>query len=329
MNGNSRKLIFLTLLTMLVVLATPSSVFSQNDDVKVAFDLSHGQGDKLLAQLEGNLTVLGYTSVEITGGITAAKLTGVDVLLLGAVYGTEFTDAEVSAISDWFDEGGKGIWVGSDSDYAAYSYINNNTNKVLEAIGSKLRGEPTSVEDPESNCGAAYRVVANVVSTDPIVSDMTEGVQKALFHGPTVLCGYVGGSYVALETTNVENVIWVMKTSSASIITDADLIPPHAHSTGDQGSFVIMAAERFAGPNGNNKIVAAGASPYGDYQPIFSDAYYGVQLQGPALVAGSIKWLATVERLPTFWEKYMWYIVGGVAVLLVVGVYFLVIKKKK
>jgi hypothetical protein len=220
------------------------------------------------------------------------------MLFLGAVFAKNFTDSEVAAIANWFNEGSKGIWIGSDSDFGNGTYIIDNTNKVLAALGSKIRAEPTQVLDPVSNAAADYRVVANVVNSDPKVADLTGGVSKILFHGPTILAGVKGASWVPLESEQLENVYWVLKTSPDSIIVDTDLISPKAHQNGQKGSYVIMAVEMLAGAKQNSKIIVSGGDPYGDYEPVFQWVYYGVQLNGQALVKNSVAWAVKVESPP-------------------------------
>ena len=270
----------------------------QDTGVTVAFALGQGQGDKLLDELKGNLTSLGYTVVDIYE-ITDSALEGVDVFVLGAVYGATFTSDEIEAIANWFDHGEKGLWVAGDSDYGppAGHEIITNMNDVLEAVGSQMRIEPTSVEDPESNAASAYRVVGNVVNRDdPEVLGITAGVTQALFHGPTILYGVdADGNPVELGAS-LTNVFPVISTSTAGVIVDHDLEMPLAHEDGQVGSFVLMAAELV--PSKLNKIIAAGASPYGDYQPICSDEYKGVPLKGMLLIVKSIVWLATTLTQP-------------------------------
>jgi len=296
------------------LLATPAQAAVP---LKIVIDLSHGQGpstgnwaghklEAITAKFEGNLTaVRGYKVVWAIGGINETVLSGAQFLFLGSVYNYKnLTDAEVSAIRNWFNQGGKTIWVAADSDYVgagAGTYIIDNTNRILEAIGSKIRAEPTAVQDPYSNCAGAYRVRANVTNTkDTEVAEIVAGVNApkgVLFHGPTILCGYVNGSYVALETKTIKNVYWVMKTGASGTIVDSDAIMPYAHTNGQVGSFVIMAVEKYAGPMGDGKIIVTGENSYGGYQPMYSPAYYGYPLEGYKLVMNAVDWGVKVESL--------------------------------
>jgi hypothetical protein len=267
----------------------------------IVIDMSHGQYSSYVFDVEdawlvGNLTELGYDVTYAWGGLNATILQDATGLLLGAIYGTTtgFTPAEVTAIASWFNGGGKFLWVGSDSDYAGYAYINYNMSMVLEAVGSHVYPEQISISDAYSNCNSSYRVVANGTSTDPYVADLVDGVDAVLMHGPTSLYGSTsaqeGTDVVALENTTIENVYPVLYYGASATMTDSDLIPPLAHHDGDQGKFVAMTVEVNAGTAGDGVIVVSGASPYGDYQPMSSTEYYDVPLNGNLLVKQTIDW---------------------------------------
>jgi hypothetical protein len=301
---------------------------------KIVIDVSHGQVGRtrrtgVFANVQGNLTSWGYEFVEAKGGINSTVLTGAGMLLLGSVFQKNFTESEVQAIVEWFNQGEKAIWVGSDSDFGNGTYIIDNANRVLEALGSKIRAEPTQVLDPVSNAAADYRVVANVVNQDPDVADITAGVSKILFHGPTILAGVQGNAWVALETTELENVYWVLKTSPDSIIVDTDLVPPKAHTNGAKGSFVVMAVEKFAGARSSSKIIVSGSDAYGDYEPVFQWAYYGVALDGPALVRNSVGWALKAESPPTFLDLYSTWIMVAIAIIIVLAGAALYLRRRK
>lgn len=273
---------------------------------------------------------MGYTIVQARGGLNSTILQGVDYVMLGGVSGKNFTSAEIASIKAWFDEGGRTIFVGSKSDFGKGQYIIDNTNKVLETLGSKLRAEPTQVLDPLGNAGADYRVVANIVNTDPAVAEITAGVQRILFHGPTILAGFKDGKWVALETTTIDNVYWILKTSPTATIVDTDLGPlPYAHTNGQKGSFVMLAVEKFAGAKSNGKIIALGNDQYGDYEPIFQWTYYGVQLDGPQLVKNLVTWGFKTENPPGFVEQNLILIAAIVVIIVIVAAAAVFLRKRK
>ncbi len=263
----------------------------------IVFDMSHGQYNYPVfvdqdAWLEANLTYLGYTVVWAWGGLNATILDGAIGLVIGAIYGTDngFTLAEISAITDWFNSGDKLLWVGSDSDYAGYNYINSNASAILEAVGSHVYPEPASIEDPDSNCGAAYRAVANRTSDNQFLLPAVNGVSNVLFHGPTLLYGSnssnpgFGVEPVALESISIENVYPLLYYSEAATIIDSDLIPPLAHSDGVSGSYVATTMETNLGNTNSSIVVVSGASPYASYKPMSTSYYFDRHLEGDLFV---------------------------------------------
>jgi hypothetical protein len=257
----------------------------------IVFDYSHGQTNSNLVNttdlwLANNLTDLGYTVVWAKGGINSSVLEGAVGFVAGSMYGTSngYTSSELSAIEDWYADGRKFVWIGYDSDYGGNQYIFDNMSAILEPMGSHVYGEPLSVEDPESNAGAGYRAVATVTSDDSFVASIVEGVEAVLMHGPTCLYGSdsdtpgVGVEPVALETEEIANVYPFLYYSPDATIVNGDLIDGYVHDEGDEGSFVAATIEINAGETGDNVIIVTGASPYGDYRPMFESEYYDVEL---------------------------------------------------
>ncbi|MHA1246889.1 MAG: hypothetical protein ACTSPE_06140 [Candidatus Thorarchaeota archaeon] len=273
---------------------------AREDAPTIVFDFSHGQySTKLInttdLQLAENLTAMGYNIVWAMGGINDSILSDAVGLVLASVYGEAngFLQSEIQAIADWFNDGGKLLWVGCDSDYSG-AYINDNMTAILEAVGSHVYPEPTSIEDPVSNCGAGYRPVANKTSDDSYVADIVEGTTKVLMHGPTLLYGSDSDtpgenvSAVALETTTIDNVYPLLYYGGNATIVDHDILYPYAHKDGDKGEFVAATLEVEAGEAGTGVIIVSGASPYGDYQPMCSWEYHDVELDGYNLVINGI-----------------------------------------
>jgi hypothetical protein len=307
---SERSLFLLCFLTITLLIPTVAIGVSAATKPKVVIDLSHGQGpadgdwtghklEALMASFEADLVAKGLDVVWATQ-IDEATLADAQFLFLGSVYGANFTDAEIAAIVAWFSQGEKTVWVGGDSDYGA-STIPFEMNRVLRAIGSKLRLEHTSLEDPITNCGAGYRPRANVTNMDDAeVAGIVAGIDTTggiLFHGPTVLYCFDNGMAVPLETMMVDNVYWVMKSGASSIIVDADptVNPPLVHEVGAQGSFVVMAVEKYACGKGNSKVIVSGENPYGGYQPMYSTEYYDITLDGLTLVMQAVDWGLNIE----------------------------------
>ncbi|MGQ4911678.1 MAG: hypothetical protein ACP6KW_05855 [Candidatus Thorarchaeota archaeon] len=280
----------------------------------IVFDMGHGQyKDSVFtaqdAWLAGNLTQMGYYVVWAWGGLNDTVLGRATGLVIGSIYGSSngFTAAEITAIGDWFDEGGKFLWVGTDSDYGGNAYINGNASLILEEVGSHVYPEPISVSDAYSNCNASYRVVANGTTTNTMFADIVDNVDAVLMHGPTTLYGSTsataGADAVALENTTIADVYPLLYYGASATIGDSDLVPPLAHNDGDVGAFVAMTIELNAGSTEDSVIVVSGASPYGDYMPMSADEYYDVPLSGN-IVKQTIDWsidylTATTTTTPT------------------------------
>jgi len=339
---NTRKMVTMLFIATIFVpyLAVgfmPAKVRAQ-DAGKIVFDYSHGQYSDYIAgnethpgqdwHLRKNLTDMGWEVVWAFGGLNDSVLSDADALMVAGIYGEQagFAQSEIDAVADWFNAGNKFLWVGSDSDYGGASYINANMSAMLEAVGSHIYPEPTSVEDPESNCDAAYRVVANETSDDPYVADIVDGVSKVMMHGPTCLYGSTsataGEDAVALEETDIENVYPLSYYGDAAFITDADLIAPYGHDNGDEGPLVATAVEVNAGEAGNGIILVSGASMYGDYQPMFTEEYKDVTMDGYNLILNAISWTppATMD----------WLLIGGIigVVAVVVIIIAIVLKRR-
>jgi hypothetical protein len=300
--------------------------------------MTHGQYSSYIApnedtDLKGDLEAAGYTVVWAMGGLNDTILTDVDGLIIGGIYGSSngFAQAEIDAVADWFNAGNKYMWVGSDSDYSGYTYINDNASAILAAVGSHVYPEPISISDSESNCNASYRPVANETSTDAYVADIVAGVSQILMHGPTCLYGSTtgdGAGAVDLRTTTIANVYPVLYYSAAATIGDSDTTAPLAHSDGDTGSFVAMTVEAYAGTAGTGVLMVAGASPYGDYKPMYADEYYTVPLEGPDLVNQAIEF--GMDLAPTLTAGLdMVLILGAAGAVVVVIVLVAVLMRRR
>jgi len=288
----SRKiaLIFFLPLVMVASLAlTPVG----GERVVVAVDLSHGESDKYLGFIMGNITFVEWRTIK---EFNSASLSGVKLLLIGQPT-VAFTPDEISALKSWFMEGGKAVWIAADSDYGPGVGYQDTANALLEALGSRLRLDLCSAEDPVQNAGAAYRVVANVDPDEPVRSDILVGISKpVLYHGPGVLA-YVkpDGSWGGLEAEKPENVVRIVRTSTNGKVVENSPPAAKAHTAGQSGSLVLNAAEFVKVGDKLGLVIASGESPYGDYEPTWSSVYYGVALDGPTFVTNMINFALKFE----------------------------------
>jgi hypothetical protein len=291
----------------------------------------HGEEEDYIVNITEWFTGLGGTVVVAKGNINSSTLATVDACLVGGLEDETqyFTTAEANALRDWFAAGSnKFLWIAGDSDYGSFN-VPNNASMLLETVGSSIRMEPASIEDPDANCGASYRVTCNWTAfADPVVSDCVVGVYRVLYHGPTLLYGVdAGGNPVAIEDTPPANVHVIMQTGASGVIVDHTLseAPMFAHTNGATGHFAMMAAQIGMGADGTNKLVASGAAPYGDYEPMWSDSYKDVPLTGSILVKNTI-WWGLLGALPTAAPvDLMIPMIAGWAVAVVFIILFLIV----
>ncbi|MHA1638294.1 MAG: hypothetical protein ACTSUB_09815, partial [Candidatus Thorarchaeota archaeon] len=264
---------------------------------KIVFDYSHGQYSSSVAAddawLDGNLTEMGYEVVWAKGGINSSILADAQGFVAGAIYGeaNNFSSEEIADITLWFNSGNKFMWIAYDGDYDG-RYINDNMTAILSGVGSHVYGEPAFIEDPEENCGAAYRAVANTTSSDPFASEIVEGVSHVVMHGSTCLYGSTtadpNSGAVSLEDTSISEVYPLLYYSAAATIVDHNVPEPLVHTIDQIGAFTASTIELSTGDDSSGIIIVSGASPYGDYRPMYTDSYYGVTLTGNLFVLQAI-----------------------------------------
>ena len=189
------------------------------------------------------------------------------LILVQADSSREYSDEELSVIKAWYEEGGKTIWVASDSDYGNDALRQSTANSVLEYLGSSMRFEASSVEDPVSNGGVPYRVLGVSDNVDPEYEFLVSGVERGLFHRPGIVVGYEDGEYVKLEESSVENVHVIMTTSENGVVVDNSEPAPEAHQAGDEGTFPVMVLE--VDYESTGVIIATGDAPFGQYMGLY------------------------------------------------------------
>jgi len=235
----------------------------------IAVDLAHGENDKYLAGdvidrdtnetlahgIVNTITDVNWAyfgdpaAADVLGiphlgnKITADGLKGVDMLIIGQP-SSPFEPDEIQAIAEWFKQGGKVLWIAGDSDYGNSGVqVQETVNLLLDMLGiGHLRIDLCSVEDPTSNAGRGYRVVA-IVDPDPNTPDRDMIVQgfknggKVLYHGPGVVA-YVddNGNWHTLVDENIpENVYRIVKTTEDGTIVENNDPPANAYMAGDTG----------------------------------------------------------------------------------------------
>ena len=268
--------------------------------------------------------------------LTADSLEGVHLLVLNCPDADQdethpisnFTMAQAEAVRDWFLDTTTGhhfLWASGDAcfTYAGYwdAYRANNASMILEVLGSKLRYEPTAVEDPDYNTGgASYRPILNTTSDDPVIANCTEGISDVIAHGPTLLYGLDGTTPVALEDTTLANVYPILMTGAAGIINDpTPLDPMKAHTNGQEGHLVIVAAELGIGGT-THKLIASGSAPIGGYNAMNFEESKGTPLDGPQFVRQCVIWGMEGPEAPPPPPPIDPLLIAGVAVVVIVVV---------
>lgn len=307
------SIVFALILLASLHLAPLTSEATSNRTIVIAVDLSHGESDKYLDYIIGNITEADGYPIEwrkITEGpITASVLADVDILLIGQPT-VAFSSDEIEAIKNWLNTGNKVLYVAGDSDYGGGPNTIEAVNVLLDSIGAKLRLEQASaysvvnytytykgVEYP--TCAKAYYRMLAFVEPDNVPSLYTsildKGVTKPiLMHGPgAVIWMDEEGNYrdpVNETFDGLVRIAWFRN----SYIGDNNAPSPYVYDPLDYGqgtgnwSFVAYAAEYWK--DKNVVITVAGESLYGDYEPAWASSYYGVELDGPRFVTNLVRW---------------------------------------
>jgi hypothetical protein len=284
-NKMNKGLIFiiigLLILLAFVVPVRPIIASSVNYNRPVVLiDVSHVNNDFNYEQFAILLGVWGFQVVWNEDNWTDTTFNDVDILIAPVRDQSNYSANELGNLTNWFNTGNKGIWVGGDSDYYG-PQMAYRPNHILNAIGSSIYVECSQVES-ENNFGAVYRVSGTLYNTDDQNTRyITSGLPyqgdeaMALFHGPAAIIGKNStGDFVDLEANTLPNVEWVVQTTNATIRNSH--LPEESegalvHANNQMGNFTLMALEHSAGVFGNNKIVVTGEGIFSTYKKMFND----------------------------------------------------------
>ncbi len=295
---HKKTLGFLSLMLLFTVVFQPAVASGEEKPVVIVFAKGMLGTETELGWVMGNITDVEW--VVFTETITFSDIEPADVLIpLIVDTGYDFTDDEVNAIKEWWDKGGKSIWISSDSDYPSDAPRIDDANKLLEALGSVLRSEHRETVDPVCNCKKDYRVKGLVKPDHPYEFLAGGAWRGVLFHGPGVVITYVDGKYGKPELEVPENVYRIVMASETASIAEFTEGEPVVHDIGEEGPKVLMAAEVF--PDKGNVLVFSASAPFaGTYRGMWLNEYHGVKLDGPGFVGNIILWLAGLfgTRLP-------------------------------
>jgi hypothetical protein len=262
-----KKILSILLLTTLALSLCSVAAPTLAANPKVVVHLKGAlEPDTQLTYILSNMSWVSWSVVY--DDIAASDLTGADMLIMvQADSSLDYTDDELAAIKSWYDGGGKAVWIAADSDYGNDALRQASANTALEYLGSSLRFEASSTEDPVSNGGAPYRVLGVSDNVAPEFAHLVSGVERGLFHGPGIIIGYTGGAYVALETDAPDGVYVIMTTSEDGVVVDNSEPSPEVHEAGAEGSFPVMALE--VDYDSGNIVIATGDAPFGQYMGLY------------------------------------------------------------
>jgi hypothetical protein len=275
----NRKLIPLVILTLLAFATLSAIPASAATDKPVVVAVSKGAIEPD-TQLKAMMNISYIDWRVVLGDITPSDLSGADMMIVSLSDASQvYSSAELAAIQSWFSTGGKTIYVAGDSDYVTDRPRIPQQNAILNAIGSKLRIEECSVEDAVSNGGAPYRVLGTSANCDPAFSFLVAGVDRALFHGPSIVIGYENGQYVDLSKNTMEDVYVIMTTTENGLVVDGSEPTPYVMVAGEEGEFPLMAIEVDYAKG--NTIIVAGESPYDQYMGMYKPEMLRADRYGP------------------------------------------------
>lgn len=275
MKGEKLSLLVIVLLMLPVIAAAPVSA-----EVKPIV-VAHSKGaTSPHTQLKALTNITSVDWRIVLGELTPADLSGAKMLIMSkSDPAAEYTVAELDAVASWFSQGGKTLWVAADGDQTTDQLRQYTANQVLEKVGSVLRIEDCSVEDSSSNAGAGYRVLGVSANVDPMFEFIVTGVERALFHAPSLVIGYVDDEYVNLTDGGIDNVYMIMTTSEGGVVLDASAPAPHVMEVGAEGVLPLMVFEVDWAKR--NLIVATGESPYDQYEGMYRPELLNPERYGP------------------------------------------------
>ena len=314
-----------SILLIVVLSSVILLVIAQDEPIVVVYEKGLKDDDKYLKWMMKNITEVNWRVY--TEKLTYEDIKDANTLILVLVDPVmTFTDEEISIIKDWLDSGAKTLWITGDNDYKTDFPRIAAANKVLEAIGSRLRIEHCEAADVKSNCGADYRVAA-MIEPDRALEFLKEGITKpVLFHGSAPLIIHEKGRYIALEKKAPRGIFRIAWTSDGGKIAEITPPRPELHEIGASGRFVLMAAEIL--PR-KNLLIVSSESPVDHYKGIWISEYHGVELDGPKFVKNVILWGVGLKgrRIPLVipWE---WVSIGVASVAAIIFIVLLILKTK-
>ncbi len=249
-----------------------------------------------------------YNAYEIwTGNFAdnADMLNKVDMIIIGQPV-EFFEDDEIEAIASWWNAHTQRVlWCAGDSDYPAQGgnleIADHACDQLFEALKDvRLRIDFVSVEDPISNAGRSYRVIALVEPPNRYNATLLKiGAKRVLMHGPGAVAWVddEGNWHKVTDPNTPKNIIPILVTTDKAVIVEHQPRAPgepgefgRAHIAGERGRFVLLAAQIIEEGGVRKVVIASGESPYYGYQSMVSFYYHNKYLDGPEFFRNLIYW---------------------------------------
>ncbi len=301
--------------------AIPTQNAQQQDSIVIAFDIGHNgyhtRDFELSEAVYSQLEAWGYQVVNITE-FNSSSLSNVDILITFAptksITLPQFTTAELQALTDWFNQGNKAIWVTGDSDFSdTNGTVAAGINGLLEAIGSNVLVEQASVESDLNADGAVYRVRPGTYNTEDayvvrnFYRDNVNLADAGFFHGPAPLIGKLSnGTLVRLENNDAffdqYNAHWIIAATNNGTYSSwinrgsLDGLTYQVHDVDEEGSFIMMTAQEKTVSGGKSRIVVSGEAIMTMYKNMFNTTNEaGDPSTNKDLVKNTMEWLSFID----------------------------------
>lgn len=312
--------LILTLFSLIII----GMITGVSSAATIAVDVSHGEGTVALVTpvvdpttgkmvSSGIINVLSWYDWGYIGSapgldgkmkclgeaITPESLKDVDMLIIGQLK-RPLSPEEVSAITNWFSEGGRVLWVSGDADIGEGAYVQKNVDDLLNKIpNAHLRLDYATATDTFSNAGKDL-YVAGYVRPDPgtpdsgtLLKGYTSEVGKVLFYTTGVLAWVDdSGQWHPLTVGELPKGVYrIVTTSGDGVIEDNSAPEPMAYRVWESGVFTLLAVEFVKLPNGRSGIlIVSGESPYGSPVPLSVNQFGPYVFDGERFVGNLIAW---------------------------------------
>ncbi len=243
-------------------------------------------------ELNGKMKCLGRT-------ITPESLKGVDMLIIGQLK-QPLSPEEVSAITGWFSEGGRILWISGDADIGEGAYIQKNVDDLLDKIpNAHLRLDYATATDTFSNAGKDLYVAGYVrpdlgtPDSETLLKGYTSEVGKVLFYTTGVLAWVDdSGKWHPLTVGEIPKGVYrIVTTSGDGVIEDKSAPEPITYKVWESGVFTLLAVEFVKLPNGRTGVlIVSGESPYGSPVPLSINQFGPYVFDGERFVENLIAW---------------------------------------